>query len=242
MSQYALVTGATGGIGQAIARALAEHGYSVAIGYNQKQQKAQNIVNSLAGKGHLALQCSVDQTSSIKQASQTIQETFGSLDILVNCAGFTQFIEHSQIQELSDDLIDSIFQTHVRGTFACIREFEYLFNQNACVVNITSIAGESAMGSNIAYCAAKAAVDNMTKSLARALAPKIRVMAVAPGLVDTEFVKDIDPKWRHTQEQSTTLKRLANPKEVAEAVIACAKILTFSTGRTIYIDGGRHLG
>ena len=242
MSQYALVTGATGGIGKAIALALAKQGYSIAVGYHQNQQKAQEIVSHLTGKNHLALHCPVNQTSSIKQAVQKIQEKFGSLDVLVNCAGFTQFVPHFQLQELSDDLIDSIFQTHVRGTFACIREFEYLFNHHACIVNITSLAGESAIGSNIAYCAAKAAVDNMTKSLARALAPKIRVMAVAPGLIDTKFVKGMDQKWRDTQEQNTILKRLATPQEVADAVVACVKTLTFSTGRTIYVDGGRHLG
>ena len=241
MSQYAFVTGATGGIGEAIATALAEHGYTIAIGYHSSEQKAHDLVNQLSGQGHFAVRCAVDQTDSIKEASQKIQSELGSLDVLINCAGVTRFIEHSQLQELTDDLFDFILNTNVRGTFACVRECQHLLNDNACIVNITSLAGESATGSNIAYCAAKAAVDNMTKSLARVFAHKVRVMAVAPGLVDTEFVKGLDTAWRDTQESRTPLKRLANPIEVANAVIAVVKHLTFSTGRTIYVDGGRNL-
>jgi 3-oxoacyl-[acyl-carrier protein] reductase len=124
-----------------------------------------------------------------------------------------------------------------------VRAFEhFLRSAKGCVVNITSIAAQTAMGSNVAYCASKSAVENMTRSLGRALSPDIRVLAVAPGLVDTEFVKGLDDEWRNAQEQSTPLKRLANDEEVANAVYAAAELLTFSTGNTIAVDGGRPLG
>ena len=139
-------------------------------------------------------------------------------------------------------LFDRIMQTHVRGSFACVRELEQLFQADGCIINITSVAGETGMGSNIAYCAAKAALDTMAKSLARALSPKLRVIAVAPGLVDTEFVKGIDQDWRDKQEQATPLKRLVSPEEVAQTVLACVEHMTFTTGRTVYVDGGRPLG
>jgi 3-oxoacyl-[acyl-carrier protein] reductase len=109
------------------------------------------------------------------------------------------------------------------------------------VVNISSIAAVIAMGSNVAYCASKAALDNMTCSLARALAPRIRVVSVSPGLVDTEFVKSLDQSWRDEQAARTPLRRLAVPAEVARAVVAAVTQLTFTTGAIIAVDGGRPL-
>jgi 3-oxoacyl-[acyl-carrier protein] reductase len=109
------------------------------------------------------------------------------------------------------------------------------------VVNISSLAAITAMGSNVMYCASKAAVDNMTKSLARALAPKIRVISISPGLVETDFIKSMDQRWRDEQLERTPLKRLASPNEVAAAVVAAVKNFTFTTGAIIAIDGGRPL-
>ena len=150
---------------------------------------------------------------------------------------------HDDLVSLTDELIDRIFEVNVRAPFAMVRAMRPLLEgKNGCVVNITSIAAQTAMGSNIAYCASKAAVENMTRSLARALAPDIRVLAVAPGLVDTEFVKGLDSEWRDQQEQSTPLKRLANAEEVAKAVVVAAEQMTFSTGTTLAVDGGRPLG
>ncbi|MBJ3928155.1 SDR family oxidoreductase, partial [Salmonella enterica subsp. enterica serovar Derby] len=172
-----------------------------------------------------------------------VSEISDKLDLLVNCAGMTKFVAHSDLQSLDDQLFDQIFQVNVRAPFAMVRAFEpWLKQANGCVVNITSIAAQTAMGSNIAYCASKSAAENMTRSLARALSPEVRVLAVAPGLVDTEFVKGLDDAWRNQQEQSTPLKRLANDEEVAQAVYAAAEVLTFSTGNTIAVDGGRPLG
>ncbi len=242
MTKTVFITGATGGIGHATAIIFAEAGYRVAVGYNSNLTKAKKIVAELSGTGHIAIQCSIDNTDSIKQAKSIIESEFQTLDALVNNGGFTEFVAHDNLQGLTDKLIDQIFQTHCRGSFACVRELENIFTAGGCIVNITSIAGETGLGSNIAYCAAKSAMDTMTKSLARALSPKIRVLAVAPGLVDTDFVKGIDVQWRNAQEESTPLKRLAEPIEIGKAVLACIDTLTFSTGRTIYVDGGRPLG
>jgi 3-oxoacyl-[acyl-carrier protein] reductase len=110
------------------------------------------------------------------------------------------------------------------------------------VINISSVAAEIAMGSNIVYCASKAALDNMTKSLARALAPRVRVVSVSPSLVDTEFVKSLDQAWRDEQASRAPLRRLATPQEVAAAVAAVITTLTCTTGSVIRVDGGRTLG
>jgi len=145
---------------------------------------------------------------------------------------------------LDDALIDEILATNVRGAFATVRALYPLMRRggDALVVNISSIAAVTAMGSNVMYCASKAALDNMTKSLARALAPEIRVVSVSPGLVDTEFVRKMSQAWRDEQAARTPLKRLATPQEIARAVAAMATSLTFATGVIIPIDGGRPLG
>jgi len=132
----------------------------------------------------------------------------------------------------------------VRGSFATVRALHTLMRRtgDALVVNISSIAAVTAMGSNVMYCASKAAIDNMTKSLARALAPEIRVVSVSPGLVETEFVKKMDKAWRDEQVARTPLKRLASPQEIARAVVALATNLVFVTGAIIPIDGGRPIG
>ncbi|WP_394246229.1 SDR family NAD(P)-dependent oxidoreductase [Vibrio profundi] len=243
MTKLALVTGGSGGIGAAICAKLAQSGYRVVFTYNSNEIAAQQILDSLEGPGHAMYQLNVEDSSAISALAEQVKELSASLDLLVNCAGMTKFVAHSDLESLNDELIDKIFRVNVRAPFAMVRSFELLLRSaKGCVVNITSIAAQTAMGSNVAYCASKSAVENMTRSLGRALSPDIRVLAVAPGLVDTEFVKGLDDEWRNAQEQSTPLKRLASDQEVANAVYAAAELLTFSTGNTIAVDGGRPLG
>jgi 3-oxoacyl-[acyl-carrier protein] reductase len=113
--------------------------------------------------------------------------------------------------------------------------------EGGLVVNISSIAGISGVGSNVAYCASKAALNSMTRSLGRALAPEIRVVAIAPGLVEGKYALQLDPKWREEQRARMPLQQLVQPEEVANAVLAVATLLTFTTGSVIVVDGGRLL-
>ncbi|GAL35113.1 3-oxoacyl-[acyl-carrier protein] reductase [Vibrio maritimus] len=243
MTKLALVTGGSGGLGAAICTKLAQNGYRVVFTYNSNAEAADEVLSNLEGGGHGAYQLNVLDAKAIDKLVNQVSEISDELHVLVNCAGMTKFVPHSDLEGLDDDLFDKIFQVNVRAPFALVRAFEnQLRKSKGCVVNITSIAAQTAMGSNIAYCASKSAAENMTRSLARALSPDIRVLAVAPGLVDTEFVKGLDDEWRHQQEQSTPLKRLAGEKEVADAVYAATDVLTFSTGNTISVDGGRPLG
>ncbi|GAL18864.1 3-oxoacyl-[acyl-carrier protein] reductase [Vibrio maritimus] len=243
MTKLALVTGGSGGLGAAICTKLAQNGYRVVFTYNSNAEAADEVLSNLEGSGHGAFQLNVLDEKAIDKLVNQVSEISDELHVLVNCAGMTKFVPHSDLEGLDDDLFDKIFQVNVRAPFALVRAFEnQLRKAKGCVVNITSIAAQTAIGSNIAYCASKSAAENMTRSLARALSPDIRVLAVAPGLVDTEFVKGLDDEWRHQQEQSTPLKRLAGEKEVADAVYAATDVLTFSTGSTISVDGGRPLG
>lgn len=249
--QVALVTGGAGGLGSAICRALADEGAIIVVGYNRSAAAANHLAADLPSAslditpapGHVALPAPVTDSAEMTRLAGEIERRFGRLDILVNCAGTTRFVSHGDLDALDDGLIDQILATNVRGPFAAVRALRHLLERKGCglIVNISSIAAVTAMGSNVIYCASKAALDNLTKSLARALAPAIRVVSVSPGLVDTEFVKKMDADWRNDQVACTPLARLASPADVAKAVVAAATHFTFSTGTVFAVDGGRPL-
>jgi 3-oxoacyl-[acyl-carrier protein] reductase len=242
----AVVTGGAGSLGTIICGVLAREGFRVAIGYNRSGEKAKKLAAGLPGGGHVALAAPVTDSAALGKLAAEIDERYGFCDVLVNCAGVTRFVPHGDLVGLDDALIDNILSTNVRGPFATVRALRPLLEKSkhpggAVIVNISSIAALTAMGSNVMYCASKAAVDNMTKSLARALAPKIRVVSVAPGVVNNDFIRSMDPVWLKEQVGRTPLKRLAAPEEVASAIIAVVKHLTFTTGGIVPIDGGRPL-
>jgi 3-oxoacyl-[acyl-carrier protein] reductase len=242
----AVVTGGAGGLGAAICRGLAARGFAVIVGYRNSAAAAGLLASSLPGTGHMALQAPVTDSSALQAMAAVISERYGRCDVLVNCAGITRFVPHADLDALDDALIDDILATNVRGSVAALRALLPLLRVStqaggAVVINISSIAARTAMGSNIMYCASKAALDSLTMSLARALAPAVRVVSVSPGLVDTEFVKSLDRQWRDEQAARTPLGRLAAPEEVAAAVVAVIRDLKFTTGCVLAVDGGRPL-
>jgi 3-oxoacyl-[acyl-carrier protein] reductase len=241
--KVAVVTGGSGGIGSEICRALAGAGATVIFTYHRSRDAAAALQRQLPGSGHWAKQVAVDDSAGLKILAAEIQSRAGRCDVLVNCAGITRFVPHADLDALDDQLIDDIFRINWRGPFAAVRALRPLLQASGAglIVNISSIAGVTGMGSNVAYCASKAALDSMTKSLARALAPQVRVVSVSPGLVDTEFVRGLDQKWRDEQASRTPLRRLASPHEVAAAVLAVATLLPYSNGCIIPVDGGRPL-
>ena len=241
LGQVAVVTGGGGGIGAGICHRLANAGASVVVTYNSQPQKADALLAELTGETHLSVQTQVTDAESIASLVSTVRSQYGRLDILVNNAGMTRYVPHEDLDDLDDALIDQIFQVNWRGAFACVRGFRELLaaGDGGLVVNISSTASLLAMGSNIAYCASKAAINSMTVSLARALAPEIRVVAVAPGLVDGEYAQSLDAAWRQAQIDATPLQRLASPDDVGAAILAVATLLPRSTGCVIPVEGGR---
>ncbi|WP_454806009.1 SDR family NAD(P)-dependent oxidoreductase [Paraburkholderia fungorum] len=242
----AVVTGATGGLGAQICRALAKAGFVVVAGYRSSPQAARELADSLAGEGHCALAAPVTDSAALRRLADDVATRFGRCDVLVNCAGTTRFVAHDDLESVDDALIDELLATNIRGPFAMVRALHPLLAQSelaggGVVVNISSIAAQTAMGSNVIYCASKAAIDNLTKSLGRALAPAVRVVSVSPGLVDTEFVKSMDTAWRDEQAGRTPLGRLAHPDEIAHAVLVAVRDLRFTTGCVLPVDGGRPL-
>jgi len=242
-NKVALVTGGGGGIGSAICRRLATEGASIVITYSRSKDQAEALANELAGDNHLVMQTPVDDSLAQAELAQAIQDKYSTLDILVNNAGITKPVPHDDLDNLTDDLIDDIFRVNVRGTLASIRAMKDLLlsGDGGLVINISSIAARTAVGSNVAYCASKAALDNITMSLARALAPKIRVVSISPGWVNGEYAQRMPPEIIQKQRDLTPLGRIAEAEDVADVVYAVATHLTFVTGAIIPVDGGRPL-
>ncbi len=245
-NRVALILGGAGAIGAATAAMLAKAGARVVITHTagpQRAAAAQEIVAALPGPGHAAFPADITDTASLETLRAEIEGRYGRLDILVNAAGFTQPVPHADLAGLTDELIDRLFQVNWRGQFAAVRTFAPLLQASGdgLIVNLSSIAGFTGVGSSIAYCAAKAGIDVMTRSLARALAPTVRVLAVSPGVVDTGFVPNRDAEFNARTAASTPLKRVGTAQDVAAAITACATHLTYSTGHIIQVDGGRAL-
>ncbi|MGE0223338.1 MAG: SDR family NAD(P)-dependent oxidoreductase [Acetobacteraceae bacterium] len=242
--KVAVITGASGGIGSATARLMAEAGAQVVVGYNSKREEAERVVASLAGSGHRALRIPMLETSVIRDVAATVERVYGRCDVLVNCAGFTRPVPHHDLEGLTDELIDAVFAANVRGPFATIRAFVPLMKKagDAVIVNISSVAAVSGSGSSIAYGGSKAALDTMARSLARVLGPEIRVMTVSPAAVDTAFVPGRTTAMVEKVAATTPLKRVVVAEEVAQAVMAAVTHLTASTGWIIPVDGGKLVG
>jgi 3-oxoacyl-[acyl-carrier protein] reductase len=241
-----LIIGGSGGVGAATARLFADAGAMVAVTHSARPAsagKAEALLQTLEGDGHSSFAVDVASSATLITLREAIAARYGRLDILVNSAGFTKPVPHADLDALSDDLIDEIFKVNWRGQFAAIRIFAPLLKASGkgLIVSVSSIAATTGVGSSIAYCAAKAGIDVMTKSLARALAPEIRVLAVSPGVVDTQFVPGRGPDFNDKVAATTPLKRIGTVDDVAQAILASATHLSFSTGHTIIVDGGRGL-
>jgi 3-oxoacyl-[acyl-carrier protein] reductase len=242
----AVVTGGAGGIGTAVCRTLADAGFRVVVGYARSRGQADALACELPGGPHLALAADVTDSTALALLAGAVERELGGCDVLVNAAGVTRFVPHADLDALDDELIDGILRTNVRGAIAAVRALRPLLEESrrpggGVVVNVSSIAAVTGQGSNVAYCASKAALDSVTRSLARALAPTIRVVSVSPGVVDTGFIRSLDPAWREEQLARTPLGRFASPEEVAAAVLAVVRNLTFTTGGIVPVDGGRPL-
>ena len=241
--KVALVTGGSGGIGTEICKSLAKSGYQIIINYNSNKERAAQTLQHLKGSNHSIYKASIIKNEDLKNMASFINKKYGRLDVLVNNSGITKPVLHNDLEGLTDELIDAIMQVNFRGTFACIRTFESLLGKgkNSIIVNISSIAARTGIGSNVAYCASKAAVDSMTRSLGRALAPKIRVVSLSPGWVNGDYAKKSSKIYMQEQIDKTPLNRIAEPEDIGKALIAIVENFTFSTGCVFPVDGGRPL-
>lgn len=241
--KVALVTGASGGIGRAIAARLAALGATVVVGYNSRRAEAEEVAGGLQGSGHLALRITIEDPGSIREAVAAVEGRYGRLDALVNSGGATTPIPAGDLDGLTDEIFDRTVTLNLRGPFAVIRAFRPLLErgEGAAIVNISSIAARTGLGSSLAYLAAKGGLDALTIALAKVLAPGIRVFSVSPAGVDTGFVPGRTREQLQQTAERLPLAHVTTPDDVARAVVACIIHLTSSTGIVVPVDEGRHL-
>lgn len=238
-----VITGGGSGIGAATAKILAEQGARIIVAYHHNVDAAEAVCATLPGPDHFCQSIVINDAQSIANAVTEITSRCGHIDALVNSAGSTVPIPAADLDALTDERFDEITQINLRSTFSVIRAFRPLLDlgANAAIVNIGSLAGRTGVGSNLAYCAAKAGVHAITMGLARALSPKIRVFTISPGGVDTDFVKNRDPSKMIKNSTATPLAKVTTAKDVAQSVLACTALFNSSTGIEIVVDEGRHL-
>lgn len=240
--KVAVITGGGTGIGKASALALAGEGMHVVVNYSKSADEANQTVAELerAGVDALAAQGDVSDREAAERVIQAAVDRFGRVDVLVNSAGMTRFVPYPDLDALDDELWDRIMKVNVMGAFYTSRAASrhMLTQGDGAIVNVASIAGHGTNASSIPYAVSKGAMITLTKTLARALAPKVRVNAVAPGVVETRWVGD-NEEFKAAGRAATPLARNAQAEDVAAAIRYLAVDATFVTGQIHNVDGGR---
>jgi 3-oxoacyl-[acyl-carrier protein] reductase len=245
----AIVTGGGTGVGRAVSESLARAGASaVVVNYSRSKADAEATTAALRELGceGVAHQASVARDAEVRAMVEATVSRFGRLDVLVNNAGTTRFIPHSDLDALTDEVWEDILGVNLKGTFYCSRAAAPALREaRGAIVNIASTAALRASGSSIVYGVSKAGVLQLTRNLAVALAPEVRVNAVAPGLISTRwfrvaFGEDAAAAQEARVRSATPQRAVATPGHVAQAVMGfLASDLV--TGNYVVVDGGKHL-
>jgi 3-oxoacyl-[acyl-carrier protein] reductase len=245
-----LITGAASGIGAATARRFIQEGWQVAINHlDVSQQAAATALARSAGPGQrcIAIEGDVTRDADCVRLVEATVAAFGRLDALVNAAGISKMVAHTDLHGLSFDDFQRIYAVNTIGPFQMMRAAapHLRATGNAAVVNISSRAALSGSGSSIAYAASKGALNTLTQSMARVLAPEVRVNAVCPVLVEGGFVERLAPESfaerRARQIAVSPLKRIGHPDEVAETIHWLIASAAMMTGAIVELDFGMHL-
>lgn len=237
----ALVVGGAGGIGAAVTTRMADLGARVVVA-SRSAPWSDDLALPASGRV-VAQRLDITDPASILNFAAWITARSPGLDILVNSAGVTRSVPMRDLGALDDETIDLVLDSNASGPLRLIRALapNLRRGRDPVIVNVSSVAARTGIGSNIAYVGAKAALDAMSVALAKALAPEIRVVNVAPSALETDFVKGRTRDFLDRTIALTPLGRLATPGEVANAILCAARLLTMTTGTTIFVDGGRHL-
>ena len=228
-------------MGRAIAELFAKHGAKVAVNYASSRGAAEEVVAAIEKEGGTAIAVGADvsKQSDAMKLMETADHEFGRIDYLINNAGWSTRIPHAQLDDLTDEIWERTLNVNLRGVFYCVRAATPFLkkNEGSSVVNISSVASITGQGSSMAYAASKAGVVTMTKSLARALAPGIRVNVVLPGFVRTRFAGWPREAFDNA-EKITPLRALATVEDVADAALFFAVSAKATTGASLVVDGG----
>ncbi|HKU40983.1 MAG TPA: SDR family oxidoreductase [Polyangiales bacterium] len=245
----AIVTGSGTGVGRATALQLAAKGCAVLINYSKNQTAAEAVCEEVKALGvkSVAVRADVAQDADCRAMVERALAEFGRLDVLVNNAGTTKFINHHDLDAVQPEDWDRVMGVNLRGAFQCTRAAREALQAHGqgSVVNVSSIAGLRAIGSSIPYCASKAALNNLTLSLARVLAPKVRVNAVAPAFIAGEWLREgLGAAYEGTKkfwESKAVLGKVCEPEDVAAAILSLIEGSELVTGQIIPIEGGQML-
>jgi 3-oxoacyl-[acyl-carrier protein] reductase len=249
--RVALVTGGAGGIGGAVVRDLAKAGVSaIVINYRNSRRQAEELADEIERSGVKVspLRADVQNDEQVRAMFAKIKKEYGRLDILINNAGVTYWVKLSDLEGLSDVIWDEILDVNVKGAFRCARAAaDMLSEAQGMIINVSSISGVLAPStiSSLAYGTAKAALIYMTKGLAVALAPKVRVNCVAPAFTDTPWMREhYGTDYQEVMAKASTgypLQRIASAGDIAAATMGLITGGDFITGQTLIVDGGLSL-
>ena len=241
----AIVTGGSSGIGAATARLLAKRGWAVAINYAHNAAPAEKLAAEL--KNSIAVQADVADDAQCRRLARIVVEKYGTVDALVNNAGTTKVVAHADLEGLSAEDFQRIFQLNVIAPFQMTRACaDALKKSRGAVVNVSSVASVLGTGSSVAYASSKAALETMSLSLARSLAPEVRVNVVAPGHTNTPWHPTVRGAAQAAEIEKryagiAPLKAISQPEDVADAIVWLIEGARSVTGETIYVDGGMHI-
>lgn len=249
-SQAAIVTGAGTGAGRATAISLAKLGCSVLVNYSRSRDDAEAAAAEIRQLGvqAIAVKADVADDSACRKMVATAMETFGRVDLLVNNAATTRFVAAAELEELTDDDWFRILGVNLLGPFHCARAVKdaMLAGGGGQIINVSSVAAYLGKGSSIPYAASKAALNNLTLALARTLAPKIRVNAVAPGFIAGRWLQDgygdSYEAIKRSVEKKNPLRKICQPQDIADAIVSLATGSSLVTGQVLVCDGGMLLG
>lgn len=240
----ALVTGASRGIGRAIAIALAEAGADVAVNYAGSEAAALDTVRAIEalGRKSIAVRANVGKSAEFDAMVAGVLETLGKLDILVNNAGITR---DNLIMRMKEEEFDEVIETNLKGAFNGIKAVtrSMMKQRSGRIINISSVVGALGNAGQANYVASKAGVIGLTKSAARELASRgITVNAVAPGFIGTDMTDKLPAEMREKLEKDIPLGRIGRPEEIASAVLYLASdAASYMTGQTLHVDGGMYM-
>lgn len=246
----AVVTGASRGVGRATALDLAEGGCAVLINYSSSKDEAEEVLEEARAHGVKAMtfQANVADDAACRAMMDAAAKEFGHLDILVNNAGTTSFIPHSNLEGVGDEDWDRILGVNLKGPFQCARGAKKHMEAagDGEIVNVASVAGIAGTGSCIPYCCSKAALINLTTTLARVLAPNTRVNTVAPGFITGKWLEQglgaaYEPA-KQGAENHAVLGKVSDPEDVSAAILAFITGSDLVTAQTIACDGGAMIG
>ena len=241
--KVAVVTGGGTGIGRAVALTLSKRGATVAINYSRSGADAEEVVQLIRASGGraIAVQADISQDDKVRTMVDEVAQAFGTIDILVNNTGITKHIPMEDLDAATEDVWDELFDVNVKGMFYCARAVAPYMKEKKCgaIVNVGSIAGQTGLGSSLPYAVSKAAVHGLTKSLARALAPNIRVNCVVPGAVATRWWLGQEERMQHLA-PNLLLQRISTPEDIAQFICSVLEQEAM-TGQIITVDSGQTL-